>query len=109
MTRLQPLDPLSLQRRLEEDSAVLIDIREPDEYARESIPGARLVPMSALGHHDFSEELKTGKALVFHCKGGNRTTICAPVLMAKGCAGAYVLTGGIESCKRAGLPVRTGR
>ncbi|MFZ5790892.1 MAG: rhodanese-like domain-containing protein [Pseudomonadota bacterium] len=105
---LPPLDPQTLKRRLDEGSVLLIDIREPDEYARESIPGARLVPLSTLERYDFGEELASGKTLVFHCKGGNRTAMCAPHLIAKGCVGAYVLAGGIESWKRARLPIQSG-
>lgn len=106
---LLPIDPQSLKRRLDEGAVLLIDIREPDEHARESIPGAHLVPLSTLDRYDFSKELASGKTIVFHCKGGNRTAMCAPYLIAKGCVGAYVLVGGIESWKCAGLPIRAGR
>ena len=45
---MSKISPAELQRRLQEDSAVLIDIREAGEYAREHIQGARLVPLSAI-------------------------------------------------------------
>ena len=39
-------DAVTLKKRLDEGSAVLIDVREPNEHAREHIEGARLVPLS---------------------------------------------------------------
>ena len=43
---LREAEPGTVKAWLESDQAVLIDIREPDEYAREHIPGAQLVPLS---------------------------------------------------------------
>jgi len=95
--------PAELQRRLQTDSAVLIDIREPAEYAREHIHGARLVPLSAIDSHDFDTE--HGKVAVFTCRSGNRTAMNAARLLAKGFRESYVLEGGLDGWKRAGLPV----
>lgn len=101
------IDPKTLKRRLDEGSAVLIDIREPSEYAREHILGARLVPLGAIDRHDFDRE--HGKAVVFHCRSGNRTATNAGKLLARDFAEAYALEGGIEAWKAAGLPVHLDR
>lgn len=100
---MSKISPADLQRRLQADSAVLIDIREPAEYAREHIQGARLVPLSAIDSHDF--DTQHGKAAVFTCRSGNRTAMNATRLLAKGFREAYVLDGGLDGWKRAGLPV----
>ncbi len=85
--------------------AVLVDIREPDEHAREHIPGAVLWPISQSG-----QRLPTGAtALVFHCRSGARTQANAVRLAAAAGAEAYVLEGGIEAWRRAGLPVQVDR
>jgi rhodanese-related sulfurtransferase len=97
------ISPADLQRRLQDDSVVLIDIREADEYAREHIHGARLVPLSAIDSHDF--DTQHGKAAVFTCRSGNRTAMNAARLLAKGFREAYVLDGGLDAWKRAGLPI----
>ena len=104
---LNAIDPLTLRRRLDDGSAVLIDIREPDEHARERIPGARLIPLSTFDAYDFA---RVGdKAAVFHCKSGNRTAANAARLLAKGIPEAYALTGGLEAWKAAGLPTHLDR
>lgn len=93
-------------RRLTAEGAVLVDIREPDEHAREHIPGARLLPLSALDRSDLG--IRAGQTVVFHCKSGARTLGNAGRLAAKAGAGctAYVVDGGIEAWKKAGLPVQ---
>jgi len=91
-------------KRLIDNGAVLIDIREPDEHAREHIPQAQLRPVSSLQ----SGKLETASAsqVVFHCKSGNRTMSHAARLAAAAQCEAYILEGGLEAWKRAGLPVK---
>ena len=50
---LPTIDPVAAKRLLDE-GAVLIDVREPDEHARERVPGARNHPLSRLGSRDRS-------------------------------------------------------
>lgn len=107
MTSLNPIKAAELKRRLDAGDAVLIDIRETDEHAREHILGARLAPLSAIDAHDFDRD--HGKAAVFHCRSGMRTQANAAKLLAHGFREAYFLEGGIEAWKSAGLPVHTNR
>lgn len=103
MTSLNPISPPELKRKLDSGAAILIDIRETDEHAREHILGARLAPLSAIDTHDFDRD--HDKAAVFHCKSGMRTQTNAAKLLARGFTEAYYLEGGIEAWKQAGLPV----
>ena len=56
-------------KRLIDEGAVLVDIREADEHRRERVPGARHHALSGLGMIDAG----TAKAVVFHCRSGART------------------------------------
>ena len=107
MTSLKPISATDLKRRLDSGEAVLIDIRESDEHAREHILGARLAPLSAIDAHDFDRD--HGKVAVFHCRSGMRTQANAARLLAKGFREAYCLEGGIEAWKTAGFPVHVNR
>jgi rhodanese-related sulfurtransferase len=84
------------------DGARLVDVRERDEAARERIALAQNLPLSALG-----DTLPFGgdKAIIFHCKAGNRTTAHASRLAAATQCEAYLLEGGIEAWKAAGLAI----
>jgi rhodanese-related sulfurtransferase len=103
---LKPIDAKTLKRRLDEGSALLVDIREAGEYAAEHIAGARLAPLSRIDVEDFSAA--HDRAAVFYCRSGARTRMNARVLSAKGFAEAYELTGGIMGWKAAGLPTEAG-
>jgi rhodanese-related sulfurtransferase len=104
---LPSVEPATVQAWLQRGEAVLIDVREADEHARERIAGARLAPLSRFDPQAFSNE--RGKFAVFHCSSGNRTTQAAARLLGAGFADAYQLEGGIQGWKRAGLPVIADR
>lgn len=79
--------------------AVLIDIRDPDEHARQHIPGARNLPVHQL------DALDQGDAVIFHCRSGMRTDAHGARLAQTGACEAYVLEGGLEAWRKAGLPI----
>lgn len=107
MSCLNPISATELKRRLDAGDAILIDVRESDEHAREHILGARLAPLSAIDAHDFDRD--HAKAAVFHCRSGMRTQASAAKLLAHGFREAYYLDGGIEAWKAAGFPVHADR
>lgn len=100
---LQTIDPVAA-KRLIDDGALLVDIREPDEHARERVPGARNVPLANLGALPAN-----AKAIVFHCRSGARTAGNASRLAAAAACEAYILEGGIDAWRKAGLPVAVDR
>jgi rhodanese-related sulfurtransferase len=99
-----PLPPREAQKLLESGKAILIDIREAEEFAREHIRGARHVPLSGLDRHDFDRERADGKAAIFQCQSGRRTEMNRERLIALGFAQAYVIEGGLNAWRAAGLP-----
>lgn len=98
-----PITTISPQkaRDLIAQGAVTVDIREADEHARERIPGARHQALSRLS----GPLLVQADTVIFHCRSGNRTATHADRLAAATSGKAYVLEGGIEAWKKAGLPV----
>jgi rhodanese-related sulfurtransferase len=100
------ISPVETKRRLDAGTAVLIDIREPAEHARENIADARLVPLSRLGPDEFARERAAATAIIFHCQSGNRTCMNFDRLVAAGPSEVYVLEGGLGAWKEAGLPTR---
>ncbi len=79
--------------------ASLIDIRDPDEHARERIAGAVNRPLAQIG----SQPLPAGP-LIFHCRSGMRTSGNAQALeAAAGGATCHLLAGGIDAWRGQGL------
>ena len=104
---LPKISPQQAKLMLDE-GAILIDIREPDEHARERIANARHMPLSRLDDADLS--VHQGRPVLFHCRNGARTLANAPRLAAKlGECEAYVVDGGLDAWRKAGLPVVADR
>ena len=100
-----PTIDVARARLLLDQGAVLVDVREADEHAREHVPGARHNPLSRLA----AVEAPAGKAVIFHCRSGARTAANTPRLAAATQCEAYLLEGGLEAWKKAGLPVAVDR
>jgi rhodanese-related sulfurtransferase len=85
-----------------QDGALLVDVREDDEWADGHAPAAILLPMS-----QFSEragELPKDRLIVCVCHVGGRSARVAEALNGAGWQ-AVNLIGGMEAWQRAGLPV----
>jgi rhodanese-related sulfurtransferase len=105
MTTLTPIDPKTLRDRLKAGDITLIDIREPDEFAREHIAAAQSVPLSTMEKGRFA--VTPQAAVVFHCKSGMRTNSNCARLAAHVDGEAFMLEGGLDAWKQAGLPIAT--
>ncbi|PIB92825.1 rhodanese family protein [Caulobacter sp. FWC2] len=103
MTQLLALNPSLVAERLKAGRAVLVDIREPDEFARRHVKGARSHPLGDL--NAAPPALSDGIEVVFTCRSGMRTGAHDDRLAALVEGQAYVLEGGVDGWAAAGLPV----
>ena len=84
---------------------LLIDVREPGEYAAERIAGALLYPLSTF---DATTLPADGPSrVVFHCGSGKRSLTAAEKRLAAGQSSAAHMKGGISLWKVQGFPVVT--
>lgn len=99
-------DPEEIQELLEQGRVVLVDVREPMEYAAERISGALLYPLSSFDAMHLPPD--GDRAVVFHCAAGGRSLTAARMRKAAGQPAAH-MAGGISEWKARGLPtVRIG-
>lgn len=78
--------------------AMLIDIRDADEHARERIPGATNHPLARIG-----QLVPHSEPTIFHCRSGMRTQINSHQLAAASAGSpSYVLAGGIDAWRSSG-------
>lgn len=107
MATLTPIDARSLASRMKTNDLTLIDIREPDEFAREHIEGAVSLPLSRLeaGH----VALRGTTPVAFTCRSGMRTNANCDRLAGHVGEPAFVLQGGLEGWKQAGLLTKANR
>jgi molybdopterin/thiamine biosynthesis adenylyltransferase/rhodanese-related sulfurtransferase len=74
---------------------VLIDVREPNEYEINSIPGSVLIPKGDFLNGSALEQLPSDKPVVLHCKSGVRSAECLAIVKGAGYADAVHVGGGV--------------
>ena len=91
-------------RLINQDKAVLIDLREPAEFAAGHAAGARNVPLDTL---DAAKGLPTNKAipLVVVCATGARSSRAVAQLRKAGYTQVHSLAGGNAAWRDASLPI----
>jgi rhodanese-related sulfurtransferase len=97
------LDAVESKRRVD-GGALLLDVRNPDEWQAGHAEGAAWIPMGELA--DRQEELPTDREIVVICKTGSRSAQVAQALVAAGYEAANV-AGGSEAWQAAGFPIVT--
>jgi rhodanese-related sulfurtransferase len=102
MSTLHEMSPSELKLLLDQHRALLIDVREPDEFAAQRIHGALLHPLSTFEPAALPTD--GSRLLVFQCGSGKRSATAARAYMAAGAPRATHLTGGIGAWNAAGLP-----
>jgi rhodanese-related sulfurtransferase len=101
--QLITLKPAEVAARIAHKRAVLVDIREPDEFRRRHVPGALSRPLSGLERASLT--LQPTQEVVFTCKSGMRTAAACERLAAAVAGPALVLEGGVDAWTAAGLPI----
>jgi rhodanese-related sulfurtransferase len=102
------LDPLYADIRRNDPlrPAVLLDIRELDEFTQVRVEGSLFIPMSQLGARLF--EVPKDRPILVICASGSRSQSVTSHLLASGWTDVGSVAGGISTWERMGLPVRRG-
>ncbi len=103
---VRDIDPRELYELIEPGNGsrpVVIDVREPWEYAQGHIPGATLVPLGDLMGR--VGELDPAKPVAVICASGSRSQSAAALLGQKGFATVYNVRGGTIRWMQSGLPL----
>jgi rhodanese-related sulfurtransferase len=81
----------------------LVDVRNPSEHQAGAIAGARLIPLPLL--HGSTHQLDPDRPTVVVCASGNRSSIAASLLRARGFDPVADVLGGFDACAAAGMPI----
>jgi rhodanese-related sulfurtransferase len=106
---LPTIDVTEADRRLREDPArpVLLDVREPNEFAAVRAPGAVLLPTSIFTAR--LAELPPDRPLLVICHTGSRSAAVTGFLTRNGRTDVVNVAGGMDAWEKAGLPIRKGQ
>jgi hydroxyacylglutathione hydrolase len=85
------------------DGAVIVDVRDEDEWATGHIPNATLIPLPVL--HTRLSELPRDRPVIVHCQRGSRSAAAAATLDAFGFDDVHDVEGGFLAWEASGHPV----
>lgn len=107
MSQIQEITPKELHDWIEKDAAILIDVREIEEYQDLRIPGSILIPLGSCGPAVLPHN--PDKKIVFHCAHGRRgLKACESCIKNLPQKVVYHLSGGIDAWKNEGYKVEQG-
>lgn len=104
--QITEIDITATQSQL--DNCLLLDVREPAEFAAGHLPGAVNIPRGLLefkidSHPDFQGQQQA--AVVVYCQTGGRSALATHVLNQMGYAKAVSMAGGFKAWAESGLPL----
>jgi rhodanese-related sulfurtransferase len=101
VTKISPQDAAA---KLQNAEAVILDVREKDEWDEEHIPGAIHMSRGTI-ELDIEEKVPDTNAMIIcHCGGGGRSALAAASLQKMGYKNVRSMASGFKAWKAAGLP-----
>jgi hydroxyacylglutathione hydrolase len=106
VARIEMIDPDGLAEQTEDDGLLVLDVRDPDEFAEGHIPGSVHIPYGELPER--LGELPTDRPIATVCSGGKRSGLAASILQREGFDDVvHVAHGGVGSWRRSGRPIES--
>src|SRR5438552_3960025 len=101
ITEISPQDAAA---KSQSGEAVIVDVREKDEWDEEHIPNATHLSRGTI-ELDIEEKVPDTNALIIcHCGGGGRSALAAESMQRMGYKNVRSMSGGFKAWKAAGLP-----
>lgn len=99
------LTTLQATQLMNSKHAQVVDVRDAADFARGSLLNAKHIPLSEIASRG-PKELKKDRPVIVLCNAGNIAGRAAAQLRAAGLGEVYVLAGGINAWREAGLPLK---
>ena len=104
-TKYTVLAPKDFQAQLMKDNGFLMDVRTPEQYMAESIRRAKLCNIADAGFESILDMLEKANPVFVYDQDGNTSLKAGDMMMKKGYAKVYLLQGGMDAWKKAGLEI----
>ena len=101
----QGVDVMQAQQMVANQGALLLDVREPTEYAAIHAPNAKLIPLGEVGMRLKEIEAYKDKPIAVICRSGRRSAKAVALLQEAGFKQVSNVQGGIQAWEQAGLAV----
>jgi len=96
---------LEATRLMNQPGALVLDVREPAEFASGHLPRARHIPLGELGKRVDEIAKFKDKPIVVTCRSGARSGSACRTLKKAGFTKVFNLKGGVPAWEQASLPV----
>jgi len=102
--RITEISPTNAAAKMKSDSAVIVDVREREEWDEGHIPGAIHLSRGMI-ELDIEEKVPDPETMIIcHCGGGGRSALAAESLQKMGYKKVRSMAGGFRAWKALGLP-----
>lgn len=99
---LQPNDAVA---KINREKAVVVDVREPEEYVKGHITNAKSIPLAQLDERLPQVAKNKAVPVILVCEKGSRAVRAEAQAKKLGYANAQALAGGMKAWRDAGMPV----
>lgn len=105
--QLQAADGVDVKQAqsMSKQGALLLDVREPEEYSAIHAPNAKLIPLGEVGSRLKEIEVYKNKPVAVMCRSGRRSAKAVALLQEAGFSQVSNVQGGILAWEQAGLEV----
>jgi len=107
--RITEISPTEAAAKSKSGEALIVDVREKDEWDEEHIPDAIHLSRGTI-ELDIEEKAHDANAMIIcHCGGGGRSALAADSLQNMGYKNVRSMAGGLKAWKSGGLPTKKRR
>lgn len=104
--RLPSVAPARAHELVAREHGLIVDVREPDEWAEARIPGAVHIPLGQIVER--AAEIPRDRPVILQCRSGARSATATRKLVELGRTNVHNLEGGIGDWAAEGLPIDYG-
>lgn len=94
------------KRRVDAGDALLVDVREMDEWRADHVAGATHIPLGTIA--SWASALPTDREILVICRTGNRSAMAQERLAQAGFTNVTNVEGGVAAWAEQGYPIITG-
>ena len=97
------IDSKQAHELMQDKNALVVDVREPHEYADGRIPDAVLIPLRQIGMHLENLKEHGDRPIILSCRTGSRSEMACRFLHQSGFSNVYNLMDGVIGWQMANL------
>jgi len=103
------VSPLQLPQIQSRESAIVVDVNEPEAYKKGHIAQSINLPVSKINDSLGKLKKNKGKPIIITCETGANSSKAATVLRKNAFTDLYILSGGLTAWKKENLPLEKGK